>query len=93
MNTNKTAEILYNKMIMTTPTKVAQASARIVNAIQQLKTEEQMLGIAATLICMLHKYDLNHVDVLGQADTFVYASGMRPEFKAIMQFMRDEWQV
>lgn len=52
-----------------------------------------MLGIAATLICMLHKYDLNHVDVLGQADTFVYASGMRPEFKAIMQFMRDEWQV
>ena len=90
---NRTADLLYQQMLVTTPVNVARTSAKIVNAIQQEPTADQMLGIAAALICMLNKYDLNHVDVLGMADNYVYDGNMRPEFKAIKQFMGDEWWI
>ena len=55
-----------------------------------------MLGLAAALICMLHQYGLNHIDVLGIADNMVYSgenNNMKPDFKAIQSFMKNEWEI
>lgn len=93
---NKTADLIYYQMLQTTPKQVAQASLMIMNAIQSNKVCNQMLGLAAALICMLHQYGLNHVDVLGIADNMVYSgvnNNMRPDFKAIQNFMKNEWEI
>ena len=93
---NKTADILYRQMILTTPKRVAQSALRAIDAIQTDKTCNQVLGLAAALICMLHQYDLTHTDVLGIADNMVYSgfnNNMLPEFKAIQNFMKQDWQI
>lgn len=93
---NKTAEIMYYKMYQTTANSVAKTSLSIMDRIQGEDVSNQVLGLAATLICMLHQYDLNHVDVLGIADNMVYSgsnSNMIPDFKAITRFMKNEWEI
>lgn len=93
---NKTADLLYNQMLTTSAEEVSQSALRIMDAVQQDKTCNQILGLAASLICMLHQYDLNHVDALGIADNMVYSgdnNNMKPEFKAIKNFMKNEWEI
>lgn len=93
---NRTADIIYDQMLLTTPKKVALSSLKIADAIQDDEVCNQMLGLAAILICMLHKYKLNHVDVLGIADNMVYSgenNNMKPEFKVITKYMKDEWKL
>ena len=93
---NKTADLLYEQTLETTAEEVAQASLLIMSAIQTKKVCNQMLGLAAALICMLHHYGLNHTDVLGIADNIVYSganNNMKPEFKVIRKYMKDEWEL
>jgi len=93
---NKTADLIYGQMLQTTPKQVSQASLLIMNAIQGDKVCNQMLGLAAALICMLHQYGLTHTDVLGIADNMVYSgvnNNMKPEFKAIQNYMKSEWEL
>lgn len=93
---NRTADILYGQMLQTTPKQVSLAALNIMDRIQGDDVSNQILGLAATLICMLHQYDLNHVDVLGIADNMVYSglnNNMRPEFKAIKHYMKNEWEI
>lgn len=88
---NKTADLIYGQMLQTTPQQVSQAALMIMNSIQSDKVCNQMLGLAAALICMLHQYGLSHIDVLGIADNMVYSgqnNNMKPEFKAIQTFMK-----
>lgn len=93
---NKTADLIYGQMLQTTPQQVSQAALMIMNSIQSDKVCNQMLGLAAALICMLHQYGLTHTDVLGIADNMVYSgqnNNMKPEFKAIQTFMKNEWEI
>lgn len=93
---NKTADIIYGQMLRTTPKQISHSAIAIMDAIQSDKVCNQMLGLAAALICMLHQYGLSHTDVLGIADNMVYSglnNNMRPEFKAIQVFMKNEWEI
>ena len=93
---NKTADIIYNQMVCTTPNQVSQAALRVMDALQTDKVSNQVLGLAAALICMLNQYELNHVDVLGIADNMVFSgdnNNMLPDFKVIKKYMKDEWEI
>ena len=93
---NRTSEIIYNQMLMTTANNVSKSALRIMDSIQQDKVCNQVLGLAAALICMMHNYKLNHVDVLGIADNMVYSgenNNMRPDFKAIIKYMKTDWKL
>ena len=96
MYNNKTADLIYSQMLQTTPYQVVQAALHIMDAIQGDKVCNQMLGLGAALICMLHQYGLSHIDVLGIADNMVYSgenNNIRPDFKAIQNFMKTEWEI
>lgn len=93
---NKTADILYYQMLKTTVKDVARTAIRIMDAIQGEKVCNQILGLAAAFICMLHQYELSHVDAMGIADNMVYSgdnNNMIPEFKVIRTFMKNEWEI
>lgn len=93
---NRTADIIYSQMLKTTPQAVSQAALMIMDRIQGDKVCNQILGLASALICMLHQYDLSHTDVLGIADNMVYSglnNNMRPDFKAIQKYMKNEWEI
>ncbi len=92
---SETAQLLYDLMLRTTPKKVANAALGAIDGVQANRVEEQLLGLAAVLICMLHHYNLSHIDVLGIADNMVYSgdnNNMKPEFKVITKYMKDEWR-
>lgn len=93
---NRTSDLIYNQMLETTPKAVSLTSLAIMNAIQDKEVCNQILGLSAALICMLHQYDLNHVDALGIADNMVYSgdnNNMLPDFRAIQDFMKNEWEI
>ena len=93
---SKTAELLYNLMLRTNPKRVALSALKAIDGVQAEKVEDQLLGLAAVLVCMLNHYGLSHVDVLGIADNMVYSgenNNMKPEFKAIKNYMKSEWEI
>lgn len=93
---NKTADIVYNQMLQTTVKEVAHTALLVMNAIQSEKVCNQILGLAAAFICMLHQYELNHVDALGIADNMVYSdinNNILPDFRVIKKFMKNEWEI
>ena len=93
---SKTAELLYNLMLRTNPQRVALSALKAIDGVQAEKVEDQLLGLAAVLVCMLNHYGLSHVDVLGIADNMVYSgknNNMKPEFKAIKNYMKSEWEI
>lgn len=93
---SKTAQLVYDLMLRTTASRVARAALGAVDGVQAEKVEDQLLGLAAVLICLLHNYGLSHVDVLGIADNIVYSgehNNMRAEFKAIVNYMKNEWEI
>ena len=93
---SRTADIIYDQMLSTTSKKVALTALKLVDSVQDEKVCDQMLGLAAILICMLHKYRLDYVDVLGIADNMVYSgenNNMKPEFKVITNYMKNDWDL
>ena len=93
---NKTAELLYDLMLRTTAKRVAVCALKSIDSIQAERVSDQVLGLAAVLICMLNRYGLSHTDVLGIADNIVFSGdngNMRPDFKAISNFMKTEWEI
>ena len=93
---NRTADILYGQMLDTTDKAVSNAALAIMDAVQDERVCNQMLGLAAALICMLHQYELTHTDVLGIAHNIVYSdenNNMLPAFKAIQRYMKTEWEL
>ena len=93
---NRTADIIYGQMLQTTSSQVAKSALTIADSIQSEKVCNQVLGLAALLICIMHYYKLNHVDVLGIADNMVYSgdnNNMKPEFWAIRNYMKNDWEL
>ena len=55
---SKTASLIYDLMLRTTPRNVAQTALKAVDSIQSDRVEDQLLGIASVLICLLNQYGL-----------------------------------
>lgn len=93
---SKTAEILYAQMLRTSVNNVARTALKLIDSIQSDRVEDQVLAIAAVLVCMLNQYGLSHIDVLGIADNMVFSganNNMKPDFKVITKFMKEEWRI
>lgn len=93
---SKTASLIYDLMLRTNPKKIAISALKAVDSVQAEKVEDQLLGLAAVLICMLNHYGLSHIDVLGIADNMVFSgenNNMKPEFKVITNYMKQEWEI
>ena len=95
---SKPADVIYSQMLLKNPASVAPLSYGI--ALWMNRAEEdvsnQILSLAATLICMLQKYDLNHVDVLSIAENIVHSddyNNMQPAFKTIMNTFKDKEEI
>lgn len=83
-------------MLTTTAKSVADTAKKLINAVQGDKVCNQILGLGALLICMIYQYNLNYTDILGIADNMVYSgdnNNMKPDFKAIQNYMKDEWEI
>ena len=96
MYKNRTAEILYNLMVQAKQGEVAKSALVIIDKIQGFKVRNQLLGLAAALICLMDEYNLNSSDVLGIAHNIVYSaanSNMIKDFKVIKHYVRNEWNL
>lgn len=68
----------------------------MMDVLQTDKVCNQVLGLAASLICMLDQYELSHIDVLGIAHNMVYSGdngNIKPDFKVIKSYMKQEWEI
>lgn len=93
---NKTAELLYNQMLIANEIEVSKTTLSILNLIQTLKVHNQLLGLACAIICLLEAYGLNHSDLLGIAHNIVHQqtdNNAHKNFKAVKQFMKSEWDI
>ena len=95
---DKPADIIYSKMITKNITSVAPlsygAALWLTNATEDVS--DQVLGLAATLLCMLQKYELNHIDVLSTAENIVFSdknNNMQPAFKTIMNTFKNKEEI
>lgn len=79
-------EVIYQNILLATPKQVFNTAQRIADVIQEEDTHNQLLGIAAVLLCTLHNYNLSYIDVLGIADCVVDSE----EFKSIKLMMKKE---
>ena len=87
-------DVIFQKMLMEDIASVAPLSYGMALWMNRATEDvsKQILGLAATLICMLQKYDLNHIDVLSTAENIVFSdsyNNMQPVFKTIMNTFKD----
>ncbi len=95
---SKPADIIYSQMLLKNPASVAPLSYGITLWMKRAEEDvsNQILSLAATLICMLQKYDLNHIDVLSTAENIVFSdnyNNMQPAFKTIMNTFKNKEEV
>lgn len=92
---SKPADIIYSEMLRHTPATIAPLSYGTTLWLNRAtdSVSTQILSLAATLICMLQKYDLNHIDVLSTAENIVHSdryNNIQPAFKTIMDTFKNE---
>lgn len=94
----KIADAIYSQMLLKNPASIAPLAYGM--SLWMNRAEEdvsnQILGLAATLICMLQKYDLNLTDVLGTAESIVFSdkyNNMQPVFKTIMESLKSKEEI
>jgi len=94
----KPADILFQQMLMKDTASVAPLSYGMALWMNRATEDvsKQILGLAATLICMLQKYDLNHIDVLSTAENIVFSdsyNNMQPAFQQIMNTFKNKEEI
>lgn len=94
----KPADILFQQMLMNDTASVAPLSYGMALWMNRATEDvsKQILGLAATLICMLQKYDLNHIDVLSTAENIVFSdsyNNMQPAFQQIMDKFKNKEEI
>ena len=95
---SRAADILFQQMLMNDTASVAPLSYGMALWMNRATEDvsKQILGLAATLICMLQKYDLNHIDVLSTAENIVFSdsyNNMQPAFKTIMNTFKNKEEI
>ena len=94
----KPADILFQQMLMNDTASVAPLSDGMAWWMNRATEDvsKQLLGLAATLICMLQKYDMNHIDVLSTAENIVFSdsyNNMQPAFQQIMNKFKNKEEI
>ena len=92
---SKPADTIYSKMLDQTPATVAPLAYGITLWLDRTNADvsTQITSLAATLICMLQKYDLSHIDVLSIADNIVHSdryNNIQPVFRTVMESITEE---
>lgn len=90
---NRTAGIIYENMLKTTANEVAESSMLVMDKLQTKKPSTQILALGALMVILLGRYGINATDVLNMAQNMVFNKNSKSylDFKAIKQFMKDEW--
>lgn len=94
----KPADILFQQILMNDTASVAPLSYGMALWMNRATEDvsKQILGLAATLICMLQKYGLNHIDVLSTAENIVFSdsyNNMQPAFQQIMNNFKNKEEI
>lgn len=94
----KIGDVLYQQMLLKDTADVAPLSYGTVLWMNRATEDvsKQILGLAATLICMLQKYDMNHIDVLSAAENIVFSdsyNNMQPAFQQIMNTFKSKEEI
>lgn len=94
----KPADILFQQMLMNDTASVAPLSYGMALWMNRATEDvpKQILGLAATLICMLQKYDMNYIDVLSIAENIVFSdsyNNMQPVFQKIMNTFKSKEEI
>lgn len=79
-------------MLLAHKDNVWYVAAGLAASLKELSAKHQVLGIAATLLLMLHKYNLDYTEVLGIADGMVFSgenNNIHPNFNQIIEFYMD----
>lgn len=96
MKQNRTQEILYQQMAVANEVEVSKTAVYILDRIQQLKVHNQLLGLAAALVCLIDVYELKASDILGIAHNIVYNKWnetVAKNFAGIRRYMKKEWAI
>lgn len=90
---NRTAGIIYENMLKTTAGEVANCAMLVMDKLQTKKPSAQILALGALMVILLGRYGISAVDVLSMAENMVFNKNSKSylDFKAIKQFMKDEW--
>lgn len=92
----KSADIIYQKMITATPSKVAEVVETIINSIRNEEVQNQVLAISSLLVCLSDRYGLSHIDALAEANNIIYSdesNNMLPIFKSLTELMKKKWEL
>lgn len=95
---NKLTDIIYTQMLYKNPISVISLSQKLALWMQETDGDvaNQLLSLAATLICLFQKYDLNHIDVLSIAENIVFSdeyNNMQLGFKKIMNTFKNKEEI
>lgn len=91
---SKIADIIYSQLILHNPMTIAPLAYGLTLWMNRTGKDvsTQILSLAATLICMLQKYGLSHIDVLSTAENIVFSdryNNIQPAFKKIMDTIEE----
>lgn len=94
----KPADIIYPQILTKDIPSVAPLTYGLALWLNSAEEEvsNQIVGLAAALICMLQKYDLNHIDVLSAAENLIFSdtnNNMQPVFKQIMEVFKNKEEI
>lgn len=89
------ADILYYQMCCKDIREVAPLSYGLALWLKETDRDvaTQVLGLAATLICMLQKYGVSYIDVLSAAENIIFSdenNNMNRLFKTVMDTFKAE---
>ena len=90
---NKTADLIHSLMMNSDSKAISQTSLKVMKALQNESVENQILGLSSLFLTFLDRYGLNHIDVLGMADSIVFSgenNNMLPEFKTMARLMKNK---
>ena len=76
-------------MLMASPKEVVHTVSDIACMLQDKDKHIQLMSLAATLLCMLHNYELSIIDVLNITDNMVYSgetNTIQNDFKKIIKW-------
>lgn len=95
---NKTADVLYAQMFDKTPKEVAPLAYGLTLWLNRAEKDvaNQIVSLAVTLICILQKYGLSHIDVLSTAENIVFSdkyNNIQPIFKTVIDTFTNKEEI
>lgn len=74
------------------PRKAATSAMSVIDALQDYLPHEQVAGLCAVFSLLADRYGVRLPDAMEVVNNVMtFADGRRPEFKAVEQYMREEW--